>query len=592
MTTTEAPRPTGSDPSGSSAPDQAADPPPLAPLTTWTRRSLRRHLVRRRWRALALAVPLVMAHQVGEAMVPVIVGLVIDGAVATGDVRRGVLGLALLAGVFLAFSWSYRIGARISERVAQSAEHELRVDLARRVLHPRGGAERGRQPGALLSVATSDAQRAAMFTPAIAITAAAVTALAVTVVALLRVSVPLGLLVVAGLPPVLWLTHRLGRPLERRSAAEQERVARAAGLATDLVRGLRVLKGVGAERAAAGRYRAASRDSLRATLVAARAEGLYESGAPLVTGAFLALVAYAGGRLALAGDITVGELIAVVGLAQFLIGPMQRIFRAGAVFAQVRASAGRVAEVLSAPPAVGAGTAEPAARAGALRLDGLTHGGLRDLTLEIAPGEAVGLVVPDQATATALLDCLGHRIRPEGGAVLLDGVPLDHLAPERAHAAVLVSDHEADLFEGTVLANVGAAARDPGRVPDALAAAAADEVAAGLPDGLDTVVSERGRSLSGGQRQRVALARALAADPPVLVLHDPTSAIDAVTEARVASGLRTLRAGRTTVVLTTGPALLAVCDRVVLIHDGEVTTTGRHADLVRDDAGYRAAVLS
>ncbi|RCV55375.1 multidrug ABC transporter ATP-binding protein [Marinitenerispora sediminis] len=533
-----------------------------------------------------------MAHQVGEAMVPVIVGLVIDGAVATGDVRRGLLGLGLLAAVFVAFSWSYRIGARIIEGVAQGAEHELRVELARRVLHPRGGAERGRQPGALLSVATSDAQRTAMLTTAVAITAAAVTALAVTVVALLRVSVPLGLLVAVGLPPVLWLTHALGRPLERRSAVEQARVARAAGLATDLVRGLRVLKGIGAERAAADRYRAASRDSLRATLLAARAEGLYESGAPLVTGAFLALVAYVGGRLALAGDITVGELIAVVGLAQFLIGPMQRLFRAGAVFAQVRASADRVAEVLSAPPAVGAGTTEPADTAGALRLDGLAHGALRGLTLEVAPGEVAGVVVPDQAAATALLDCLGHRVCPAAGAVLLDGVPLDRLAPDRAHAAILVSDHEADLFEGSVLANVTAAARDHGRVPDALAAAAADEVAAGLPDGLDTVVSERGRSLSGGQRQRVALARALAADPPVLVLHDPTSAIDAVTEARVASGLRALRTGRTTVVLTTGPALLAVCDRVVLVLDGGIAATGRHADLVRDNADYRAAVLS
>jgi putative ABC transport system ATP-binding protein len=126
----------------------------------------------------------------------------------------------------------------------------------------------------------------------------------------------------------------------------------------------------------------------------------------------------------------------------------------------------------------------------------------------------------------------------------------------------------------------------------ALVAAGADEVVAALPAGLDTVLDERGRSLSGGQRQRLALARALAADPPVLVLHDPTTAVDTVTESRVAEGLRAFRRDRTTIVVTTSPALLAVTDRVVLLDEGAVTAQGTHTALVAEHSRYRTAVLS
>ena len=187
------------------------------------------------------------------------------------------------------------------------------------------------------------------------------------------------------------------------------------------------------------------------------------------------------------------------------------------------------------------------------------------------------------------------------------------LDPAQLRRVVLVAPHQADLFEGTVLDNVAApvvAGRlrrrrrnpapvtggdDPLAVPavrQAIAAADVTEVARALPDGLHTRLTERGRSLSGGQRQRVALARALAAEAPVLVLHDPTTAVDTVTEARIAEGIREMRRGRTTLLVTTSPALLARADRVVLLDGGTVRADGRHADLVRDDPRYRAAVLT
>ena len=156
-----------------------------------------------------------------------------------------------------------------------------------------------------------------------------------------------------------------------------------------------------------------------------------------------------------------------------------------------------------------------------------------------------------------------------------------------------VSAHDAELFDGSLGDNVRAAAdaAPNGRVEAALAAADIADVAAALPGGLDATLGERGRSLSGGQRQRVALARALATDAPVLVLHDPTTAVDAVTEARIAARLRALRAGRTTIAVTTSPALLAAADRVVLVVAGRAVAAGEHADLMPDEPRYRAVVL-
>jgi putative ABC transport system ATP-binding protein len=186
------------------------------------------------------------------------------------------------------------------------------------------------------------------------------------------------------------------------------------------------------------------------------------------------------------------------------------------------------------------------------------------------------------------LRCLGRTEDPASGVVELDGVPLPDLDPAELRTAVLVAAHDAALFDGTLGENIGAT---PG-AESAMAAASADEVADALPLGTAAEVGEGGRSLSGGQRQRVALARALNARRAVLVVHDPTTAVDAVTEARIAAGVREFRHGRTTVLVTNSPALLAVTDRVVLLDAGRVTADGPHADLVRGHATYRTAVLA
>lgn len=540
-----------------------------------------------------------MAHQGCEALVPVVIGLVIDEAVATGSSGALLRWLLALAVLFLILSTCYRNSARLTEAAGERAAHRVRLDLGARVLDPCGGADAGRLPGALTAVATGDARRVGSVASALPYALSAVAGLAISAVALLRISVPLGLLVLLGVPPLLWIGHRISRPLERRSEAEQEHAAHASGVAADLVSGLRVLKGIGAEPAAVARYRGTSRTSLAAALRAARSRAWHDGAILALTGIFIAVIGLVGAHLAMRGSISVGDLVAAVGLAQYLLGPFQLLTFVNGEFAQGRASADRIAEVLASPPAVTAGAAElPEPVAGRLRLRGVAQGALRGVDLDIAPGSLVGVVAKDAAAANDLLLCLGRELDPSEGTVELDGVRLRDLDPGDVRRAILVAHHDADLFESSLRDNVRAGADGSGAaggsvdIAPALAASAADDVAQALPQGVDTVLTERGRSLSGGQRQRVALARALAADPPVLVVHDPTTAVDTVTEARIAARLRELRRGRTTVLVTTSPALLAGADRVLMLEDGTVTAEGSHPDLVAAHETYRSAVLA
>ncbi|MET9925288.1 MULTISPECIES: ABC transporter ATP-binding protein [unclassified Streptomyces] len=556
-------------------------------------RSVIRRAVAGQRRDVAVGSVLGACHQTGEALVPVLIGLIVDRVVVRPDGGALALWLVVLAVVYAMLSYGFRFGARAGERAAEQAAHQLRLDVVRRVLAPHGGAEAGRPPGALVNVATEDARRVGALNMALTLGIAAVVGVVAGAVLLLRASVPLGLLVLIGAPVLMALGHYLARPLEHRSQAEQERAAHASGVAADLVAGVRVLKGLRAESAAAARYRSTSQASREANVRAARAAALQTGLMLTLTGAFIALVALVGGRLVLSGSIGLGALVSAVGLALFLPGPIAVLAWVGAELAKARASAARIADVLAAPGETTGGTTEPVVPStGELRLYGLGHAGLDGIDLTVRPGEHLGIVVTDTADAATLLHCLARRCDPDRGRIELDGTPVTELAPAALRFALLVAEHDAQLFDGSLLDNVTAAAPAGADPQPAMDAAAVDEVAATLPGGTSGRIGERGSSLSGGQRQRVALARALAADRSVLVVHDPTTAVDAATEARIATGIRRARTGRTTVLVTSSPALLAATDRVVLIDGGTITAEAPHEDLVRDHPVYRTAVLT
>jgi ABC-type multidrug transport system fused ATPase/permease subunit len=207
--------------------------------------------------------------------------------------------------------------------------------------------------------------------------------------------------------------------------------------------------------------------------------------------------------------------------------------------------------------------------------------------VHVSPGQLTALVSDRPEEAAAVADRLGGYAP---GDVRWGGVPLECFPRELLRRHLVVSDTGSALFSGRLLDQLDVRGRGSAAVGDALHAASAADVLESLRDGLEAEVAERGRSFSGGQRQRLVLARALAVDPELLVLVEPTSAVDAHTEARIAERLREQRRGRTTVVTTTSPLMLDRADEVVFLTGGRVSAAGHHRDLLRDVPAYRALV--
>ncbi|MER6914520.1 ABC transporter ATP-binding protein [Streptomyces sp. NPDC000594] len=526
---------------------------------------------------LALTTLAFMAHQLCEALVPIVVGVVIDRALAPGDAAALPLWLAVLATVFLVLSLSYQGASAAMVTVYGRAEHELRQSAMTRLLDPRGPRRR-LGPGEALSHVTSDTYRVAGVSWSVVEQAATVTAILTASVALLVISVPLGLGVIVSTVLVLILTQRLATPLEARGHAEQGAAARAGEVATDMITGLRVLIGMNARAEATARYRTASEASRRGAVAAARSVLGYTALSTALSGVFLAGLATAAGLLALEGRLTVGQLVTVLGLAQFLQGSLAHVGTFAANWAHKRASARRLAALLDGTAPAAHGPAPVPGPAIDLRWQPPGH----HSPVEIPAGSVVGFVPRHPAHARDLSDRLAHRIPVPRGELLVAGRDAADLGPDGVRAHITAPPHHGSLFSGTLRANL----TPPGGTldPVLLRAAALDDVLDQL-GGPEAEVGEDGGRLSGGQRQRLLLARALHAGTPVRVLDEPATSVDPVTEGRIAAGLRAVPG--TTLLITASPILLACCDRVVDLRDtarADRDTAGT-AGTARDTAG-------
>lgn len=551
---------------------------------------LRRALWRHRGR-LARGYPLIVLWQLAETLVPVAIGLVIDHGIAPADPRGFVLWLGVLVATMLVLGLSYRFGSRFVVRSIETESHLLRVEIAEHVLHPRG-ARTDLLPGEVLSVATSDTEAVVPVMRQLGFALASLISMAVVAAYVLTLDVLLGLTILLGVPAVLAIVQLLTPAVARHAGRQQETTARTAGLATDLVKGLRALKGIGGEDVASQRYREHSTAARRATVSLAGSWGRLTGLTTGLSGLFLAVVTALAAVRALDGHLTLGQLVAIVGLTQFLAEPIRTLGEFSADFARSRASAIRIAVLLATPPLASEGTHDVPPSAD-LELTAAAVGPVHDLSLRTRPGDVTALVVDDPAASDALVEALLGERDLRAGHVRLGGVDLADLTIAARHAALIVSSHHAGLMEGTIRSTIDPAGRlDDATLEEVVRASAADDVIDLHPDGLDRTVRRDGSSLSGGQRQRLALARALATDAPVLVLQDPTSAVDAVTEQRIAEGLTRLRAvrGGATLVVTSSPALLAAATTVLFVREGRVVARGTHADLL-DSPAYAEAVL-
>jgi ABC-type multidrug transport system fused ATPase/permease subunit len=537
-----------------------------------------RWLIRRAWRPVYAAVAFAVLWMLCQAFVPAVVGKAIDSA--TGRDSRGLLTWSLVllaAGLGQAvFGIARHRFAVVNYLGAMFTTVQVTVRQAGRL----GSAlSRRLDTGEVVAIGTSDIRQIG---GAIDITArgtgSLIAVVAVSII-LLTTSVPLGLVVVLGVPLLMAVVGLLIRPLHRRQAASREQQGLLTGRAADLVGGLRVLRGIGGEAVLGERYRHESQRLRAAGVRTAGVESLLEAAQILLPGIFLVLVTWLGARFALSGHITVGQLVSFYAYAAFLVTPLRQLTETIDKLTRGHVSARRVVGMLRAQTDL----PDPAVAVPADRFRGELADPASGVT--IRPGEITAIVASVPAEAAAIADRLG---RYADGATV-DGVPLGEFALATVRERVLVADNDARLFTGPMRADLDP--YDSGRLPAALHTAAATDIVEALPDGLDSEVAERGRTFSGGQQQRLRLVRALVADPDVLILVEPTSAVDAHTEARIADRLITARAGRTTVICTSSPLVLDRTDRVLFVEHGRVVADGNHHVLLTSEPGYARTVL-
>ncbi|MFG3030317.1 ABC transporter transmembrane domain-containing protein [Streptomyces sp. NPDC048253] len=545
------------------------------------------------WRALAGAV-LASVWMVLMAVAPYLLSKAVDDGLEPGDTAALAGWTAALFAVGAFNAWVSIMRHRTMTRVRMDGYFRTTKVVVGHTL--RLGAALPRQVGAaeVVTIGVSDVHTIAGALTVIGPGVGSVVVYVFVAGLLLSVSPLLAVVVLLGMPVVAVLVGPLMSRLQGTETEYRERQGVLTARIGDLAGGLRVLNGLGGKELFAASF---DRDSQRLRAqgyrVGAVTSWMQALGVGLPT-LFLAVVTWLAARLAAQGDLTVGELVSVYGYVAVLIGPVAFLVDMGYQLSRGVVAARRVVRLLRLKPAPDTDTST------GTDTDTGTGTGVADAPVEpsvlhdpvsgvrVAPGRLTALVGARHTEVTAVVDRLGRYGPTDAtwGGVRLDAVPLDQVRDR-----ILVADNEADLFAGSLREVVGGRrAPSPADVGRAVRAAAADDIVQGLPEGLESPVTAQGRSLSGGQRQRVRLVRALLADPGTLLAVEPTSALDAHTEAAVAQRLRAARTGRTTVVTTTSPLLLAQADTVHYLVDGKVTATGHHHDLLEREPGYRSLV--
>ncbi len=582
-------------------------------------------VLRQQGPVVAVATLLGVFWQLPLIVGPWLFGWSIDHGVIPGDVGNVALGAAAILVVTLIGAG---FGIALHTLVVRSWLISLygTTSMVTRKAAQMGHVLPRRSPtGEILSVASSDSDEFGAMTEIIARAGSQFISFLAVAAIVLATSPQLGVVVLVAAPILFAVALPFLRPLHRRQEVERSRNSELTSMATDIVAGLRILRGIGGERTFRGNYERQSQSARVAGVSAGIWQAVIEALGVLFSGVFLVLLLYMGAHEVLADQLTIGELISFLGYGLYLIGPIRTFFEFAQKVTRAMVSA-RKAIAIFEPEPPWHDPAEPRPLDGGAGLVDDASG------FTAHPGELTVVVSALSEESAMLADRLGRylppdtepvseedeehakgraarrarseraRLRAEIAArdlertrgpwlVRLGGVDLSEAALADVRRTILVSDTSAQLFAGTLQDAVDPHHRLSRReAEEALLAANAEDVYDALPGGWQGRIDERGRGLSGGQRQRVVLARALGLDAPVLVLVEPTSAVDAHTEARIAERVTRLRVGRTTVVCSASPLWLHHADRVVLLDGGRVAAEGRHEELLTTAPAYRAVV--
>lgn len=551
-------------------------------------------------KALGLGLGLVVVSNIFGTIAPLFVQRAIDGLAAGAPfaaVRTAVLlllGTAVLGGVA-------RYGMRdLLNSASRRVEYDLRNRLYAYIQELSSEFYDRYATGDVMARTTNDLLAVRMVAgPALMYMVDTVVRALIVVPIMVHVSPPLALVTLAPLLVLPLVMVPFGNVIHRRSEAIQAQFSALTSHAHEVLSGVRIVRAYRQESAELRHFETLNEEYSRRNFSLARAQGMFHPLLAFLGGLGAVALLYAGGRLVVAGEVTVGEFVAFGVYLASLVWPMIALGWVVSLVQRGSASMGRINEILAEQPAISSPAAPaslPPPRGGrAVAFEGVwfrypnapERGWvLQDVSFEIAAGAALALVGATGSGKSSLVDLLVRTYDPERGRILLDGIDIRELALEELRATIGFVPQETFLFSATVRDNILFGAADDGRLERAAEAAQFAEALPALPDGYDTLLGERGINLSGGQKQRAAIARAIAKNPPVFVLDDALSAVDAQTEARILRALRGALSGRTSITVSHRLAAVRTADLILVIDSGRIVERGTHERLLAAGGRY------
>jgi ATP-binding cassette, subfamily B, bacterial len=603
--------------------------PAVGSSTAQSLKKLRPYLWPRRWKLWTASALAALASLLALAM-PQVLKWIVDGPVAERDPQEAVLGGLALLLLGAAEASIFGIRRWLVATPLADIEAQMRADFHRHAQRLPVAAHDGWTSGQLLSRGTSDPQIIHMFIagPLTFLPVHAVT-LAIGAVILVCQQWLLALIVLAPIPLLIFKSYRFESRYANATRRAQDLSGDLTTAVLESVTGIRVIKGFRRSEHRIARFGDQVRQVREAELHKAQLLGGISAITTAMPGLATAAALAAGAVQAAHGHLSTGSLLAFLGTVAALRPAIEGTGGSLAVCHDAAAAANRYFEVLGQPTMddsgmgvdpPGTGADEDGPGTDRITMTGpdpdtpcarrtqhpaeLVFAGvgfrypdapaddppaLREVTLHIAPGETLAVVGATGSGKTTLASLVSRLYDPVEGQITLDGVDITRIPRAELRSVVAVAFDEPVLFSGTIMDNVlmGEEA-DAGEIARALRFARIDEFMHLLVDGGRTRVGEGGMSLSGGQRQRIALARIMVRQPRVVVLDDPLSALDMLTEARIQDGLRDVLASTTALVIAHRPSTVLLADRVAMLADGRVAAVGTHEELLDTCSAYAA----